>query len=587
MAIFGKSKRREPQLGMRPNYSTPVLHQLPPNGTVYHPPNWQYPQQSFPSCPSQGWPATSPYPYQRQQAYVSQNHILPSPPPPRPPRPNCAVATILNPVTDMLRVEPHPEGQLSLWQPPHDTQYSNHAPQLCDLISSKFNAVITSIDGEKFSGDENELTIFQPPESSLFQEHNDSEIRSRAIGKKKSRDRLDSQPAGPTITTGNYFKKVNLYANSRLSENLPPLKLYIETFPVLSLAAKYSEDVYNKPIGEERETHVDADWKVGTKAMAIKSVPMDAMNTIIFAIRGTQSFMDWAVNLKSAPASPQGFLDDAGNLCHAGFLGVARKTIKPIAARLRHLLEENPSRSSYSLLITGHSAGGAVAALLYSHMLSTSPEAESELNILTGCFRRVHCITFGAPPISLLPLTKGERIHERRKWLFLSFVNEGDPVCRAEKKYVKSLLNLYITPVPTMSPVESPKQQLLLPYTSAGKSTSTLSVNKIKPLQKQSKLPTNAIDTAPRPIWPVPPATLSNAGRIVLLRGATRPNENQQRSKKKKISTADRMDEGVIAQVIDDQILRTVIWGDPMAHMMTLYKRRIEILATNAVLGRS
>jgi hypothetical protein len=80
------------------------------------------------------------------------------------------------------------------------------------------------------------------------------------------------------------------------------------TFPLLCLAARYSEGVYAKPRGQERESHVDADWRLGTKAMVIKSVPMDDMNTIVFAIRGTATFMDWAVNLKSAPASPDGFL---------------------------------------------------------------------------------------------------------------------------------------------------------------------------------------------------------------------------------------------------------------------------------------
>jgi hypothetical protein len=42
--------------------------------------------------------------------------------------------------------------------------------------------------------------------------------------------------------------------------------------------------------------------------MVIKSLPMDDMNTIVFAVRGTQTFMDWAVNLKTAPAFADGFL---------------------------------------------------------------------------------------------------------------------------------------------------------------------------------------------------------------------------------------------------------------------------------------
>ncbi|KAL8823927.1 MAG: hypothetical protein Q9191_005433, partial [Dirinaria sp. TL-2023a] len=122
--------------------------------------------------------------------------------------------------------------------------------------------------------------------------------------------------------------------------------------------------------------------------------------------------------------------DDPGNLCHSGFLTVARRMLPLVSSRLRQLLEENPSRSTSSLLITGHSAGGAVASLLYAHMHSTS--ISSELTLLTNCFKRIHCLTFGAPPVSLLPLTKPttERV---RKSLFLSFINEGDPVPRADK----------------------------------------------------------------------------------------------------------------------------------------------------------
>lgn len=232
-----------------------------------------------------------------------------------------------------------------------------------------------------------------------------------------------------------------------------------------------------------------------------------------------------------------------------------------------------------------------MASLLYSHMLSTTPETESELNILTGCFRRVHCITFGAPPVSLLPLGNGSGAHNRRKWLFLSFVNEGDPVCRAEKKYVRSLLNLYTSPVPSTRSVEEvSKQQKLLPYASGSageKSSSSITVNKFRPKDKQSKSSLVPINAPSKPIWHVPPATLSNAGRIVLLRGAAPPDRIQQQNKKKKNTDSDRMSEGVIAQVIDDQLLRTVIWGDPMAHMMKLYRRRIEILAMNAVLGKT
>ena len=80
------------------------------------------------------------------------------------------------------------------------------------------------------------------------------------------------------------------------------------TYPLLCLAARYSERVYNRPAGLEKEAHIGADWRSGAKAMVLKSVPIDDMNTIVFAIRGSQTFMDWTVNFRPAPSSPAGFL---------------------------------------------------------------------------------------------------------------------------------------------------------------------------------------------------------------------------------------------------------------------------------------
>lgn len=83
---------------------------------------------------------------------------------------------------------------------------------------------------------------------------------------------------------------------------------YMPSYPLICLAARYSQRVYNKPINKERETHVEADWRLGTKAMVIKCIPIENMDVVVFAIRGSQTFMDWAVNLNSAPSSPANFL---------------------------------------------------------------------------------------------------------------------------------------------------------------------------------------------------------------------------------------------------------------------------------------
>jgi hypothetical protein len=218
--------------------------------------------------------------------------------------------------------------------------------------------------------------------------------------------------------------------------------------------------------------------------------------------------------------------------------------IKPVAARLRTLLAENPSRSACSLLITGHSAGGAVAQLLYSHMLSKV--VESELSYLVGFFKRVHCVTFGAPPVSLLPLaTPKSRLN--RKSLFFAFVNEGDPVARADRAIVGSLLKLYASAPPSANPQQP-----------AGPSSGF----------KWHKPTTWAAEAyALRPTWPPPPATLSLGGRVVLLR----PRYDG------------RGQDDVEACTVTDEMLRDVVFGDPACHTMTMYSKRIEILATRAV----
>lgn len=326
--------------------------------------------------------------------------------------------------------------------------------------------------------------------------------------------------------------------------------------------------------------------------------------------------------------------DDHGNYCHAGFLCVARKMVAPVAARLRQLLQEDPGRRSYSLLITGHSAGGAVAALLYAHMLAAGPAAASELNALTGRFKRVHCVTFGTPPVSLLPLQKPppEANPELRKSLFLSFVNEGDPVARADKAYVRSLLELFATPAPpsprattttttaaSNPPAETSKSSsslaLLRPHgggggepkqkqpkssslglstARSGKSSSskaskaTTSINSNNKNNNSSRSipppPTTAATTATTttgPVWKVPHSTLSNAGRVVVLRSG----DPRARLKGRK-TVEERLNEGVVAQVATDQQLRGVVWGDPVCHLMKLYAGRLEMLAVNAVTAK-
>ena len=435
------------------------------------------------------------------------------------------------------------------------TEYLNRGAALYDNMASRFNDAISLIDEEPYIGSERDLRSLPQTWSPPLPTRPDD---SRAIV-------LARKPAPPiprTLATLDVFTKANMYANSRVPGNLPILKVYTPSWPLICLAARHSLNAYRKPVGAESDAYVEADWRLGTKAMVIKSVPLDDRSAVVFAIRGTQSLMDWAVNFNTNPISPEGFLDDAGNKCHAGFLDVARKMIKPVAARLRGLLAENPRRGSYSLVITGHSAGGAVASLLFSHMLSQ--HVQSELTVLTGHFKRVHCVTFGAPPISLLalnkPVSQERRLH---KYMFFSFINEGDPVTRADKAYVRSLLDLYGSPAPKPGLSSRPFHR---PSASTSRITLGQSLWGKKPKPRPATAPA---EPRSNEVWTVPPTELSNAGRCVLLRASAGREQD------------------VRAYITNDEELRRVVFGDPLAHSMKVYSRRVESLAQRAATGRS
>ncbi|KAI9723572.1 MAG: hypothetical protein M1828_004168 [Chrysothrix sp. TS-e1954] len=361
----------------------------------------------------------------------------------------------------------------------------------------------------------------------------------------------------------NYFAKVDHYANTRLSPSLPPLKLYIPTYPLLNLAAHASLAVYD-PQGQRHQTsgntvHIPkSPLSFNTRHITLTTTPLSPSSSsshtyIIIAIRGTSSTLDWASNLSSTPVAPQPwFLQDAGNLVHEGFLNIALASLKPLHQHINVLLSSPTlNGNKVSLCLTGHSAGGAVAALLYSHLISPSsaPALSSELRTISTTFKRIHCITFGSPPVSLLPLQKpspsplamGAEARRSRKSVFLSFINEGDPVARADKAIFRSLVRCCAAATPR-----------------AGKK-------------------------GRKPIWNVPPGTFSCAGRLVLLRDRQAEGYIQDSSKGKRKDREQR--DKVEASVIEDEMLRGLLFGDLVAHSMRVYAERVEQLAVQAVVG--
>lgn len=140
----------------------------------------------------------------------------------------------------------------------------------------------------------------------------------------------------------------------------------------------------------------------------------------------------------------------------------------------------------------------------------------------------------------------------------MSFINEGDPVPRADKAYTRSLLKLYASPAPGSSciaPIHALKS--------------------CKNKRTKPNLANNAAATptaSPAYIWKLPQGTLSNAGRLIVLR------ENQ--------AGTPGIEDDVKAEITSDEQLRSVVFGDPVMHMMKVYARRVEVLATKAVTAK-
>jgi hypothetical protein len=231
MAIFGRSKKSKPTTPHPPPQSSSNPE---PSNAIISNPNWAYVEQR-PNNPygngfgqqSQGW-LIAPVPPQYQPVFVSQ-------PPPQPSKlykgggnlSTLKLASVANLLSgDVPNSVPGAQyfnnGVAPLYT--QGAQYVSQGVALCDMISSKLDAVITLIDEERFSGDERELVVFTPPQPMWQQEQQESGYSAKALGKGKSKGMVNNSVSS-ALTSTNYFAKVNLYANSRLPLDLPPMKL--------------------------------------------------------------------------------------------------------------------------------------------------------------------------------------------------------------------------------------------------------------------------------------------------------------------------------------------------------------------------
>lgn len=132
----------------------------------------------------------------------------------------------------------------------------------------------------------------------------------------------------------------------------------------------------------------------------------------------------------------------------------------------------------------------------------------------------INCITFGAPPVSTSCIElKADQHPMLKQGVFLSIINEGDPIVLAQESYINTLISIYV-----LSPQGFEKEY--------GK-----------------------LDETPKQVYHV-------SGQCIVLRDEDPDNEENDLGSFK-------------AYVIVNSLLESCLFGNPFMHMMDEYIRSL------------
>ncbi|KAJ2787697.1 hypothetical protein GGI15_000520 [Coemansia interrupta] len=129
---------------------------------------------------------------------------------------------------------------------------------------------------------------------------------------------------------------------------------------------------------DTRGTVVDYQWAVPNAPSHGFVAHKDDTREIIVSWRGSTVLMDWIADFSFAPVIWPAELD--GSMVHTGFLGAYKGAAEKIKHVLKELVEQHPD---YKIVLTGHSLGGAEAALAAADIVLTHPEWINKLELYT------------------------------------------------------------------------------------------------------------------------------------------------------------------------------------------------------------
>lgn len=246
------------------------------------------------------------------------------------------------------------------------------------------------------------------------------------------------------------------------------------------------------------------------------------------------------------------------------------------------------------IVFTGHSAGGAVASLVFLHFVSTTADtslsppaarkthgvAPSTNQTTAGGMVKYSLLTFGSAPSVTVP-DLGRRLlvggQKQSIGLMMAFVNEYDLVARADKNYLRSVIDLYRSRqgLPMLwTSSSSSHHRLDIAGADAGKAGGGPAGAGSEPLEMQENQ-----------MWPLPPPVFHLVGDIVVL-GICLDVEGG--------DLDDRVDDSddileekepkstLKAEVVTPEVFTRLLFCDIGVHRRAAYLKRVDMLVGEA-----
>ncbi|KAF2848324.1 hypothetical protein T440DRAFT_480930 [Plenodomus tracheiphilus IPT5] len=191
------------------------------------------------------------------------------------------------------------------------------------------------------------------------------------------------------------------------------------TWPLVRLAVICSEEAYNATVMSARRRTAPR------RALVSQRPVLSHGEVVVVALSGTKGFRDWMVNLNNRACRPKDVLVCGRILPIFGCFKIAHRPASNVSGQVR---------GQFNALIHRPLRGSRHGEPL----ICTCPiQSDISAGHRRQRFSKCHCILFGCPPISVHPLQHHTREDERSSnSLFLSFLNDGDPIIKADAGYL-------------------------------------------------------------------------------------------------------------------------------------------------------